>query len=310
MSDANTCILSFQRDGETITHAVRGASAVVGRSSECDVVIPEIGISRMHARVELDGGAWKIIDLESVNGMFVNGVRVSAARLCSGDRIMLGQIGIDVLISGESMPAGPGGQSDVSGRATLVFETVAEERVVSVMFGYLDNFSMIVEGMPAPAVALLLNSVFERIAEIAEDLGGTICTIAGDGFMAFFGGSATREDHAERATEGAWRMRAAVESMGRKVDTNPRLSMRFGINSGASVIGEIGPTVHRQYTVVGDTVGVALRLAYMTAMTSEILVGKATHDAIGEQFACRALPPQKARGRRERIDPFVVEERL
>lgn len=310
MSKVEPCTVSFQRNGETVTQTFHGPWAVLGRSSECDVVLSEVGISRAHARIELDDGVWKIVDLDSVNGTSINGVRVSAARLRSGDRIMLGHIGLDVAIGDGGDAGGGGDPGDVSGRATLVFETVAEERVVSVLFGYLDKFSMLAEDMPPPAITLLLNGVFEQLAEIVDELGGTVCTtIAGEGLLAFFGSSVEREDHAERATEAAWRMREAIDAMGEKLDTDPKLSMRFGVNSGAAVVGEIGPAALRQYTVVGDTVSVAGRLAHTAAMTAEILVGEATHQAVEHQFDCRALPSQKVRGRYDRIRPFKVEAR-
>ena len=49
---------------------------VIGRSSKCDLSIPDRFLSRRHARLFRDGDAWLIEDLESRNGTFVNARRV------------------------------------------------------------------------------------------------------------------------------------------------------------------------------------------------------------------------------------------
>ena len=49
---------------------------VIGRSSKCDLSIPDRFLSRRHARLFKDGDGWRIEDLESRNGTFVNGRRV------------------------------------------------------------------------------------------------------------------------------------------------------------------------------------------------------------------------------------------
>jgi predicted component of type VI protein secretion system len=65
--------------------------AVVGRSRECQITIEDPNISRRHAEIRLENGAWSITDLGSTNGVEVNGERVKTARLEPGDRIVLGR---------------------------------------------------------------------------------------------------------------------------------------------------------------------------------------------------------------------------
>jgi hypothetical protein len=50
----------------------------VGRSSESNVVIRDDYTSTNHARLELQSSGWVVIDLESTNGTFVNGQKVTA----------------------------------------------------------------------------------------------------------------------------------------------------------------------------------------------------------------------------------------
>lgn len=64
---------------------------VVGRSSECDVVLDDSGVSRRHAQLRPEGGGWAIEDLGSTNGVRVNGRTIRGPHaLTPGDRIEMG----------------------------------------------------------------------------------------------------------------------------------------------------------------------------------------------------------------------------
>lgn len=64
--------------------------AVFGRESE-QVPLTDRTVSRHHAQIQPDNGTWTLIDLDSANGTYVNGVRVRApVRLKHGDQIKLG----------------------------------------------------------------------------------------------------------------------------------------------------------------------------------------------------------------------------
>ncbi len=62
----------------------------VGRSRTCDIVLADPNTSRRHAEVRRDGDAYVILDLESTNGVFVNGRPTRRATLQQGDVIELG----------------------------------------------------------------------------------------------------------------------------------------------------------------------------------------------------------------------------
>ena len=49
---------------------------VIGRRSDCQIFVPDMRVSRQHARLWRDGGGWSLEDLGSNNGTFVNGVRL------------------------------------------------------------------------------------------------------------------------------------------------------------------------------------------------------------------------------------------
>jgi hypothetical protein len=72
-------------------YVLDGPTATLGRSKECDCIIDDPNISRRHAELRRSNvGDWQIVDLNSTNGVKVNGRRVANARLSPGDEITLG----------------------------------------------------------------------------------------------------------------------------------------------------------------------------------------------------------------------------
>jgi FHA domain len=63
---------------------------VVGRHTECDIVLEHPSVSRRHARLSFRDGHWVLRDLDSTNGTRVNDRRVIRCRLEPGDRLRLG----------------------------------------------------------------------------------------------------------------------------------------------------------------------------------------------------------------------------
>src|SRR3954453_5121981 len=59
----------------------------VGRRESCDVPLPFPNISGLHCELNFRDGYWSIKDLNSTNGVKVNGVRVQARPLKPGDEI-------------------------------------------------------------------------------------------------------------------------------------------------------------------------------------------------------------------------------
>jgi pSer/pThr/pTyr-binding forkhead associated (FHA) protein len=63
---------------------------VVGRHSHADVRVALPDVSRRHCRLVHDGGRWEVIDLKSLNGIWVNDQAVERAALNHGDTLRIG----------------------------------------------------------------------------------------------------------------------------------------------------------------------------------------------------------------------------
>lgn len=70
---------------------LREGSLLAGRLPECDVMIDDGLVSRMHARISVRDDSVVVEDLHSTNGVYVNGTRIThSALLREGDRLLLG----------------------------------------------------------------------------------------------------------------------------------------------------------------------------------------------------------------------------
>lgn len=76
--------------GDGRQYAITMGSTTIGRGEQAQIRLPDVGISRVHVRVDFDGGQVVITDLGSTNGTLVNGQRISTVVLQPGDMIQLG----------------------------------------------------------------------------------------------------------------------------------------------------------------------------------------------------------------------------
>ena len=72
-------------------HELAKRTVVLGRSRECDIRVEDANVSRRHAEIRQEDGAYWIVDLGSTNGVEVNGRRTERAKLSNDDHIVLGQ---------------------------------------------------------------------------------------------------------------------------------------------------------------------------------------------------------------------------
>ena len=140
----------------------------------------------------------------------------------------------------------------------------AERRVVTVLFGDLSDFTSWSEDLDPERVGAVTDRVLAALAGAVKTFGGHVDKLTGDGIMAVFGAPVAHEDDAERAVRAALSMQRAVRRvLDDEQGGGAPLGLRVGLNTGQVVAG-IQAAI--EYTVIGDTVNTAARLADAAAV--------------------------------------------
>ncbi|MEV4658934.1 adenylate/guanylate cyclase domain-containing protein [Micromonospora sp. NPDC049301] len=179
----------------------------------------------------------------------------------------------------------------------------AERRVVTVLFGDLSEFTSWSEDLDPERVGAVTDRVLAALAGAVKTFGGHVDKLTGDGIMAVFGAPVAHEDDAERAVRAALSMQRAV----RRVLDDERgggapLGLRVGLNTG-DVIAGIQAAI--EYTVIGDTVNTAARLADAAAVGA-VYAGGRTSAATRHVASWRALRPLRLKGKREPVEAYEL----
>ncbi len=92
LDGADSPVLSFRMDGApSVRHELEGDRILVGRHEWNDLRLDHGSVSRHHALLVRVEDRWMIVDLNSTNGIRVNGRRIKVAGLASGDRVEIGE---------------------------------------------------------------------------------------------------------------------------------------------------------------------------------------------------------------------------
>ncbi|MFI5906198.1 adenylate/guanylate cyclase domain-containing protein [Dactylosporangium sp. NPDC051541] len=179
----------------------------------------------------------------------------------------------------------------------------AERRNVTVLFGDLSDFTAWSEDLDPERVGAVTDRVLAALAGAVKTFGGHVDKLTGDGIMAVFGAPVAHEDDAERAVRAALSMQRAV----RRVLDDERgggapLGLRIGLNTGPVVAGVQAGI---EYTVIGDTVNTAARLADAAAIGA-VYAGDRTSSSTRLLASWRALRPLRLKGKREPVDAFEL----
>jgi len=116
--------LSLMFDEKLVKEVPIGSRPVrIGRSPDNDLVVDNLAVSNDHARVFFDSGRLVVEDRGSLNGTFVNDLRVERATLHDGDSIWIGKHHIKVDATGDAaIPYGYGRKSSTA--APMINETM------------------------------------------------------------------------------------------------------------------------------------------------------------------------------------------
>lgn len=91
LEPGRACLIVIRGRSVGLLHELDPSRAsIVGRSADAELTIDDVAVSRNHARIESGRDGFTLLDLDSTNGIFVNGVRVKHHVLRDGDRVQVG----------------------------------------------------------------------------------------------------------------------------------------------------------------------------------------------------------------------------
>jgi class 3 adenylate cyclase/CHASE3 domain sensor protein len=148
---------------------------------------------------------------------------------------------------------------------------------LTIFFSDIRNFTAMSERTEPEELVDLLNTYLTEMTEIVFQYGGTLDKYIGDAIMVFFGDPIPTTDHAARAVQMALDMRAKITELQQRwfVERQEFLTVGMGISTGYVTVGNIGSATRLEYTVLGNHVNLASRLAGK-ARPGQILISERT----------------------------------
>lgn len=172
-------------------------------------------------------------------------------------------------------------------RGDDVADQTSEERIITVMFVDVRDFSTYARTHSPQQVTKLLNEYFQLVLPRIEKHGGVVNQFVGDGLMVLFNAPDPLPNHAEAAVNAARDMVRSVRSHSKIWQQlgHPTFKIGVGLQTGRAVVGLVGSQTRLDYTAVGDTVNAAARIeAENKSFNTEILIGEATHNELSDDL--------------------------
>src|SRR5579885_2638358 len=187
--------------------------------------------------------------------------------------------------------------------------TLASRRKhLTICFVDARGFSAIAERYQPEELVDLLNAYLTAMTDVVFKYGGTLDKYVGEQIKVFFGDPVAYEDHASRAVRMALEMRESLVELQRRwfVDQEELLTLGIGISTGYVTVGNIGSATRLDYTVVGNHVNLAARLAER-AQAGQILVSERTLVAARDLVDAREIDEVELEGVTRPIKIYEVE---
>ena len=192
-----------------------------------------------------------------------------------------------------------------------------DEGIRTAFFTDIQGFSTFSEKLGSPTrLVELLNEYLTEMTDSLLKHYGTLDKYEGDAIIAFFGAPMPMDDHAYQACLTALDMQEALGRLRKKWfsegDKWPEIvhnmRMRIGINTGLITTGNMGSSIRKNYTMMGDAVNLAARLESAAKQYGVYtMISENTYKLIKDAFAVRQLDKITVVGKSE---PVVVYELL
>jgi class 3 adenylate cyclase len=193
---------------------------------------------------------------------------------------------------------------------TIEVNLVSRRKNLTVFFSDIRGFTDMSEHVEPEELVDSLNQYLSAMTELVFKYGGTLDKYIGDAIMVFFGDPVSYDDHAQRAVQMALEMRVRLAELQRQwfVAEREPLTVGMGITTGYVTVGNIGSAARMEYTVVGNHVNLASRLADRAA-AGQILVAERTLIACREIVDAREVDEVELQGVSRPIKIYEINEK-
>ncbi len=189
-------------------------------------------------------------------------------------------------------------------------ERTAEKAKLTVFFSDIKDFTKTSDIMAPEELARILNEYMDEMIKIAKKYRATLDKFVGDAIMIFFGApeKTNDKDHAVRCVKMAIEMQQAMKILQKKwfdEGYEKPFSIRIGINTGVSIVGNFGSLERLSYTAIGKQVNIAARLE-QACDPGSILISHPTYVLVKDQIKCDEGAKYALKGLSEEITAYKV----
>jgi adenylate cyclase len=170
---------------------------------------------------------------------------------------------------------------------------------VTILFTDVTNFTGIAEAADPDSLMRQTSRHFAALTQAFLAEGGTVDKFIGDSVMVFWNAPHLQPDHVERACRAALAGKAASDALNTQFEAEGLrpFIVRFGINCGDAVVGNVGSAERMNYTALGNTVNLAARLEGLNkGYGTTILVSDAVRERVEHCFRFKPIASVTAKG--------------
>jgi adenylate cyclase len=180
-----------------------------------------------------------------------------------------------------------------------------KEEEITIFFSDIRGFTSISESMGSPkALIALLNAYMTPMVETIVRYQGTVDKFIGDAIMAYWNAPMRVENHPDKALRASVEQILSLKALNEtfKQEGLPLIDIGIGLNTGLSIVGEMGSRGRSDYTCIGDAVNLASRAEGLCKpYGAKIILSEFTQEKLKEEYALLELDVVRVKGKEEPI---------
>ena len=178
-----------------------------------------------------------------------------------------------------------------------------EKKYCTYLFTDLRGFTSLSERLEPEEVTEIMNKTLSVQVKAVQNLGGMTDKFIGDAGMFIFGAPLDLENHETKAVQAAIDIQEGIAELNKSFTTP--VAVGVGVQSGFSVVGNVGSETRFDYSAIGDPVNTAARLESATKEVGvDILIGHNTAKFC--KLVLKPLKPISVKGKSEPLRIWTV----